>query len=106
MMYNSHQLVPVCLIDDGKNPTNSFVGVCQKQEGFMVKVTKFVTPDIIIWCFPQIKYEFVLRKKRPLEISIFKMNGDYIDKLYLRDNDEAINYIKRLDNGELIYTEV
>ena len=30
-MYNSHQLVPVCLIDDGKNPTNSFVGVCQRK---------------------------------------------------------------------------
>lgn len=29
-MYNSHQLVQVCLIDDGKNPTNSFVGVCQQ----------------------------------------------------------------------------
>ena len=36
-MYNSHQFVPMRLIDDGKNPTNSFVGVCQGKEHQTIK---------------------------------------------------------------------
>lgn len=72
----------------------------------MVKVTKFVTPNVIIWCLPQIEYEFIVRKHKPLEISVFRMNGDYVDKIYLRDEDAAIEYMERLDSGEFILAEV
>lgn len=72
----------------------------------MVKVTKFMTPNVIIWCFPQIEYEFIVRKNKPLEISVFRMNGDYINKIRLHDKDAAAEYMKRLDNGEFILTEV
>ena len=36
-MYNSHQFVLMRLIDDGKNPTNEFVGVCQGKEHQTIK---------------------------------------------------------------------